>query len=73
MKFCKKCCEPLRIFLTSEKETQQALRKHFFFLCEVVAFTFWCYIQATVTCKNRFHVICGLAHEREKILARSRW
>jgi len=32
MKFCKKCCEPLRIFLTSEKETQQALRKHFFFL-----------------------------------------
>jgi len=22
----------------------------------------WCYIQATITCKNRHHVICGLAH-----------
>jgi len=26
-----------------------------------------------VTCKNRHHVICGLTHEREKILARLWW
>ena len=65
IKFCKKFCAPLRIYLTTEKKTQQALKKHFLFLCEVVAFTFWCYIQATVTIKHRYHVICGLAHEGE--------
>jgi len=26
-----------------------------------------------VTCKNRHHVICGLTHERENILARLWW
>jgi len=35
------------------------------FLCEVEASKVWCYIQATVTCKNRHHVIFGLAHGGE--------
>jgi len=64
--FCKKCYEPLTIYLTSEKIVQQAIRKHFIFLYEVVAFKFWRYIQATVTCKNRHYVICSLTHEGGK-------
>jgi len=40
----------------------QAIRKQFFFLCEVVASKVWCYIRTTITSKNRHHVICGLAH-----------
>ena len=40
----KKCYKPLTIYLTTEKKQQQAFRKHFLFLCEVVAFKLWCYI-----------------------------
>ena len=43
-------------------KSSQAVRKQFFFLCEVVASKVWCYIRTTITCKNRHHVLCSLAH-----------
>jgi len=50
------------IYLTTENNQSQAVRKQFFFICEVVASKVWCYIRTTITSKNRHHVICGLAH-----------
>jgi len=47
-------------------KSSQAVRKQFFFLCEVVASKVWCYIRTTITCKNRHHVLRGLAHGGEQ-------
>jgi len=44
------------------KNQIQAVRKQFLFLCEALASKLWCYIQATVTCKNRHRVVRSLAH-----------
>ena len=63
--------EPHRIHLTTEQNQSQAVRKQFFFLCEVVASKVWCYIRTTITCKNRHHVICGLERGGDNTLARS--
>ena len=65
MKICKEHYEPHRIYLKTEENQSQAVRKQFFFLCEVVASKVWCYIRTTITCKNRHHVLCGLAHGGE--------
>jgi len=67
MKICKKHYEvrTAHNYLTAEENQSQAVRKQFFFLCEVVASKVWCYIQAAVTCQNRHHVVCGLAHGGE--------
>jgi len=65
MKICKKHEEPHRMYLATEENQSQAVRRQFFFLCEVVVPKVWCYIQTTITCKNRHHVICGLAHGGE--------
>jgi len=35
------------------------------FVMRIAASQVWCYTQATVTCKNRHHLICGLAHGDE--------
>jgi len=35
------------------------------YLSYVVASKVWYYIRTTITCKNRQHVICGLAHGGE--------
>jgi len=35
-----------------------------YFSC-VVASKVWCYIRTTITCKNRHHVVCDLAHGGE--------
>jgi len=64
-KYAKKHYEAHRICLKTEENQTQAVRKQFFFLCEVVASKAWCYIRTTITCKNRLHVICGLAHGGE--------
>jgi len=37
--------EPHRIYLTTEENQSQAVRKQFFFLCEVVASKVWWYIR----------------------------
>jgi len=46
-------------------KSNQAVRKQFFFLCEVPASKVWCYIRTTITCKNRHHVLCSLEHGGE--------
>jgi len=61
MKICKKHEEPHRMYITTEENQSQAVRKQFFFLWEIAASKVWCYIRTTITCKNRHHVICGLA------------
>jgi len=38
-------------------KSKPAVRKQFFFLCEVVASKVWCYIRTTITCKNRHHML----------------
>jgi len=38
--------------MTNEENQSQAVRKQFFFLCEVVASKVSCYIRTTITCKN---------------------
>jgi len=35
-------------------------KKTVLFLWEVAASKVWCYIQTTITCKNRHYVFCGL-------------
>jgi len=47
------------------KNKSQTVRKLLFSLCEVVASKVLCYIQETVACKNRYHVIFRLAHGGE--------
>ena len=42
---CKKHEEPHRMYLTTEENQSQAVRKQFFFLCEVVASKVWCHIR----------------------------
>jgi len=53
------------MYLITEENQSQAVRKQFFFLCEVVKSQVWCYIRTMNTCKNRHHVICRLAHGGE--------
>ena len=65
MKICKKRLRTSQNIFNNCGKSIQAVRKQFFFLCEVVASKVWCYIRTTITCKNRHHVLCGLAHGGE--------
>jgi len=55
-----KILRAIQNLFTTEKKSKPGGQKTDLFLCEVVASSVWCYIQATVTCKNRYHVICRL-------------
>jgi len=66
MKKCKKKHQkPHRIYLKTEENQNNAVRKQFLFLCKVARFKVGCYTQASVVCKNRHHVIGCLAHGGE--------
>jgi len=60
IKICTKCSELLRIDLATEEKPQPSGQKTFPFLMQSCSIQIWCYIRATVTCKNRHRVICCL-------------